>query len=294
MQRILRSTPATLEARFYPAGSDTPATDGTVTVTVTRADGTTVTGVGAVSEPDSGVYRATLPAQPDLDLLTATWEGDTQTVTTTAEIVGGFYCTLAEIRAQRNLDSAAKFPTAALEDARDWFETLAEDHCGCAFVPRFARHTFDGDGSTGLRLRLTSTSLARRPRPRPVRRVLAATIDGTSVAGGAVSGWDVYPDGTIDTYDATTVFTLGRRNVIVAWEYGYDQPPADLKSAALAAIRARLLADEARQYPERATSISNEFGNILLSQPGTNRPTGLPEVDAVLNRLNENTGPLVA
>lgn len=286
--RVLRNTPATLEAKFYPSGSETLTNDAPVTVAVTRADGTAVAGVGAVTNPSTGVYQATLPAQANVGLLTATWSGATQTAVTEAEVVGGFYVTLAEIRAQKNLSSTSKFTTAELEDAREWFETLAEDHCGCGFVPRFARLTLDGTGCSRLRLGEPRQSLSGR-RPFPLRRVLAATIDG---AVATVTNWDVYPGGVVDTQDAASTFTLGRRNIILDVEYGYDRPPRDLRVAALTAIRSRLLTDEAGLVADRATSITNEFGNVLLSQPGTARPTGIPDVDAVLNRLNETEVPV--
>lgn len=278
--RVLRSTPATLEAVFYPAGAEAPAADAPVTVAVTRADGTTVSGVGAVSTPSAGTYRATLPAQANLDLLTATWTGATQTVVTEVEIVGGFYVPLAQIRAEPNLSDANVFTTAELEAALAWFESLAEDHCRTAFVPRFARETFDGTGTTGARLR---TSHARR--------LLAATIDGATVS---TTGWDLYPDGRVDTRDAGVTFSVGRRNVAVSYEHGLDRPPADLVRAALTAVRWRLLTDASQKIPDRAISLVNEFGNVQMAVPGTDRPSGIPEVDAVLNRFRDQISWAVA
>lgn len=289
MQRILRSTPATIEARFYPSGSETLTSDGTVTVSVTRADGTVVAGVSAVTELPPGVYKATLPVQANLDLLTATWTGTTQTVTTQVEIVGGFYVSLAEIRAEKNLADSTKFPTADLETARAWFEDIAEDYCNVAFVPRYGREALDGTAGWCLRLRYPNQNSRSFRDPLHLRRVLAATIDGTAVSAPVVANWDLYEDGRINAWDAGTTFGIGRRNIVVAYEYGYDAAPEQLRRAALTAIRYRLLTDESQQIPDRATSLVNEFGNIVLSQPGEKRATGIPEVDAVLERLSERT-----
>ena len=265
-QLIAVDTPATISATFYAAGADTGADDGTVTVAVMRADGSAVTGVGAVTSAGDGVYTVTLPAQADLDVLTATWTGATTKVRTTHEIVGRQLVELAEIRAQTNLSSAS-YTNTMLEDARAWFLDTVDDFCGFSPIPRYAYETASGDGTSTVRI----TNRAY------VRAIRSVAVDGEEV--GDLTGWDL-DNGLL----SGTTFPYGRNNVTVGYEYGLDHPPADLKRAALTAIRYRLLTDVNSQLPDRAMSISNEYGNIQMAQPNRKGPTGIPEVDAVLMR----------
>lgn len=270
-QQITVDTPAILRAVFYPAGSETGTDDDPVTVAVTRADGTAVSGVGAVASPGNGVYTATLPAQTTLDVLTATWTGATSKVRTTHEIVGANLVELAEIRAQTNLSSTSSYPTALLEEARAWFVDLVSDFCCFSPVPRFAQETVDGNG--GSRLGLTT-----RPY---IRRLRYATIDGAAVDTAVLAKWGL-ADGILDA--AGTSFPAGRSNVTVAYEYGLDRPDADLRRAALTAIRNRILTDTNQQLPDRVISQTNDFGSVQYTQASGNYPTGIPDVDSTLIR----------
>jgi hypothetical protein len=210
-QLIALDTPATISATFYPSGSDTGTNDGTVTVAVTRADGTAVAGVGAVSAGASGVYTATLPAQTSLDVLTATWSGATSKVRTTHEIVGRQLVELAEIRAQTNLAAGGTYTNARLDEARAWFVDLVDDYCGFSPIPRYAYEVVNGTGMTTVRL----TNRAY------IRTIRSVTIDGTAVAD--VTKWDL-ENGILDASQAGAYFTLGRNNVKVGYEYGPGQP----------------------------------------------------------------------
>lgn len=271
-QLIALDTPAIISATFYPAGDDDPATDGTVTVAVTNAAGSAVAGVGAVSG-SGGTYQATLPAQTDLDVLTATWTGATSKVRTVHEIVGAQLVELAEIRAQTNLSNATTYPAAMLEKARAWFVDLVDDYCCFSPIPRYAYETVSGNGQSAIRL-VTNRAY--------VRTIRSVTIDGTAVAD--LSKWNL-DEGILDRRLAGGSFTVGRRNVTVGYEHGLDGPPADLRRVALTAIRYRILTDVNSQMPDRALSMQNDYGNIQYAQPGENYPVGIPEVDATLTRL---------
>src|SRR5512143_2294254 len=98
VERILRGTPATLTVTFY--GDETAVdADGTVTCTIVDDAGTAVDSGNATNEDGIGVYSFDLSAQSDVNLLTATWagtfSGEATSIVTQAEIVGGFYFTLA-------------------------------------------------------------------------------------------------------------------------------------------------------------------------------------------------------
>jgi hypothetical protein len=268
-QLIAVDTPATLRAVFYPAGSDTGADDDPVTVAVVNSNGDAVAGVGATVSPGDGVYTATLPAQENLDILTATWTGATTKVRTTHEIVGRQIVELAEIRALPNMANTGTYPNAMLEDARAWFTDLVEDYCGFSPIPRFARETVNGTGRP-------TVDLATRSYVRAIRSI---TVDGVAVAD--VADWFLSEGVLI----GPETLAVGVGNVAVAYEHGLDGPPADLRRAALTAIRYRILTDVNSQMPDRALSLSNEFGNVQMAQAGRRTPVGIPEVDSVLSRM---------
>lgn len=135
-ERVLRNTPTTLSCTFY--GDETPMdADGTVSVTVTKADGTTLIGpVTATHDGDagSGRYVLPLPKQADLNILTCEWSGvfggDEAIIETEVEIVGGHYFTLAEARAVEGLADTTKYPTAKLVEKRLEVEVEFERACG--------------------------------------------------------------------------------------------------------------------------------------------------------------------
>lgn len=269
-QRILIDTPATLTATFYDG--ETVIDPGVVTVTIRRADGTALVTDAATSGTGAAARTYTLTAQTTLNLLTATWTGDDdRKVTTQHEIVGDFYATLAEIRALDALSNTTKYPTAKLEAARAQAEDRFEDATGVAWVPRFHRETLAGDNTTQL--------LLKWPRP---RSLLATSIDGTAAADLTV--FSLYPTGIIERASGVPwprgVTASG--NVVVEYTHGYDQPPEDLRQAFLTYVR-YLILDTTARIPDRASAMSTEMGTFQLVTAGFKRPTGLPEVDAVLN-----------
>jgi hypothetical protein len=269
--RILVGAPATLTAAFYDGG-EALVDPGTVTVTVTRSDGTAVVTGAATTGTGATVRTYTLAAQSRLDHLTAVWTGSVgaRTVTTRHEIVGGFYAELAEIRALDAVTSDTKYPTALLETARRQAEDRFEQATGAAWVRRHARDTVSGNGATRLVL----------PH-RPPRSLIAATINGT--AAGDLTLFRLYDEGLIERAGGATwpkESAGGGGNVVVEYVHGYDAPPADLKQAFLTYVR-YLLLDTRSRIPDRATAMTTEFGTIQLAS-ATSRATLIPEVDAIL------------
>lgn len=273
--RVLVATPATLTAQFYGAGGEALVDPGVVTVTITRADGTVLVADAATTGTGAAERTYTLAAQDRLDHLTAVWEGATADVTTSHEIVGGFYASLAEIRAQDALTSQASYPTAKLEAARWQAEARFEEATGVAWVPRHARDTLTGMGSTSLMVNY-----------RPPRSLIAAHVDGTAV--GDLGTLALQPWGLVERASGITFprpATLPG-NVVLEYVYGYDRPPADLKQAFLAYCRHLLLEGRSR-IPDRASVMTTDFGTFTLTTAGFRRPTGLPDVDAVLNAYDQ-------
>jgi hypothetical protein len=270
VQRVLRNTQATLEARFYDTGVLVDAT-GAVLVDITRADGTIFATGAATTKPPAttGTYRYTLAPQASLEYFTLDFYGTFGGVVQHhppiyADIVGAFYVAIADLRAMNGLTSPTAFPQELLEEKRQWFEDLAERFCGVAFVPRFEHEFLDGQGSAELWL--------KRALP---RRILTCKVDGAVQTG--LTAWDLYESGRI-VRDAG-FFAAGRRNVEVTYEHGADEPDVEVRQVAMQAIRARLLTDQSG-IPDRMTSYVTEMGTVIRSAPI--RPTGILEVDAVL------------
>jgi len=263
-QRLLQGATGRLTVTFLDG--ETPVDAGAVTAHVTRDDGTDVLPEGteatAVDER-TGEYFVELSAAAtaELDQLTAVWVSPTRgRVTTRADVAGGFYVSLAEIRATKDLDDTGTYPTWRLEQARMVAEDTYEQH-GPAFVPRYTRERVDNFGLP---------MLTRRP-VRRLRSIVHGTelidVAGVSFSGiGALRyGYGRLPAGALE----------------VAYEYGHDGfPPERLRDAMLAHIRFQLVKREARMF-DTATTMTADGATFTLAQPGERRPTGIPMVDAV-------------
>jgi hypothetical protein len=280
--RILRGAIEPIEATIIVDGKETDA-QSTPTVTITRADGTAIATGAATTKPSgtTGLYRYTPVAGDvaDVDVLTAVWTVTmtgpvVHTLRTRHEIVGGYYVDLAELREVGEIPE--KILDARLVRVRRAFEDLAEDFCGTAFVPRYARDLFSPDGES-------RAVLLRRF---PVRQLLRVAIDGTAQT---LSDFGVTRAGAL-TRDAG-YFPRGDSNVAVAYEHGFDAPSEELREAAITYASVKILGNDAA-IPERALSMETPGGTFGLSIAGENRPTGIPSVDAVLLKLR-NEAPVV-
>lgn len=271
-QRVLRNAKATLTATFRGADGE-PVDADDVTVTVARADGTTlVTDATAVAGTGTGVWTYQLAAThtAQLDVVTATWTATSGTTTTTHEIVGGYYFSITEaITAEpsiANTDARAVI-LATRSDVEDEFETI----CGVAFVPRYRRITLDGTGTHDL---IVPDAM--------LRTIVAVTLDGT-----AVDTADVSCDANGIVY-LRRGWTAGRQNVTIAYEHGYDLTPSDVKRAAIQRLRQRLNMQRSG-IPDRATSFQMaEGGGYRLDMAGIDK-VGTPDIDAVLARYSRRT-----
>lgn len=285
MKRARIDTPVTLSASFYDSDGEALVDPGTVTVTITRSDGTTLVTGAATGGTGAAPRTYSLAAQTRLDHLTAVWTGSLggRRITTNVEVVGAFFAELAEIRALDALTSATSYPTAKLERARTQAEQAFEDVTGVAWVPRHARETVDGTGLPRLAL------AHQQP-----RELLAVTIDGTAAAD--LTAFRLYPYAAIERV-AGAIWPRetsgGGRNVVVEYTHGFDEPPGDLKEAFLVYVRDRLLMGNSR-IPDRASLMTTDFGTFNLVTAGGARYTGLPDVDAVLQRYRRYVALAVA
>lgn len=289
MQRILRGVAATLSVTLTDGDGTAAAASGAVTVGVIRADGTVLVAAGtATANPSTGVYTVGLtPAQnAALDLLTATWTdaGDGSVHTSLHEVVGGFLFSVAEARdLEPTLADTSAYPTAKILQVRTEVEQECEAICDVAFVPRYRRARVDGTG--GVELLLPDHEI------RTVRSVRTYADSDTYAAltSAQLAELLVFPDDRRIERPATAAFDLGRLNVVVEYEHGYDAPPPDLKRANVRHLRHRLNAGKSG-IPDRANRLTTNQGVTYdLERPGP-FSTGIPDVDAVYQRYSKRSG----
>lgn len=282
-QQILRGAPGTLVFQYLDAAGE-PLDPGTVTVIVTRADGTALAGLPAVVADGAKRTVALTAAQTaQLDVLAVTWTrtADSTTYPTVAEIVGGYYFTVAQARASDPaLNDDTKYPAGDLQGARAEIEGDFEDICEVAFVPRYRRQRLDGTGTGCLVLPVAL--------PRRIVAVSQVAADGTTTAWAPGEVAAIRPTETGEITSPLRSFPCGSHNVIVAWEHGHDHPPGPVRDAALVSLRHRAI----RPYtaiPDRAQTFQIEGGSVYRLDQAGRKSTGIPDVNAVLARYSYAT-----
>jgi hypothetical protein len=267
---------ATLEATFFADG--VPTDDGTPTIGITRADGTVLVPPGtATTSGGTGVRRYALAAQPEVNLLKATWTGATQTVTTWAEVVGDILYTLAAMRdvrvaGDKPFANTVTYPNSLLLDKRAEVTDDFEARTGYSFIPRFAREILNGDGSSQLVLPQIRCS-----------KLLSVTIDGTAQQ---TSDFTLASSGVLAWKRGGWFSTLQRQNVVVEIAYGWDRPPAVISSAGLARtamlLQPSLIGTVSTWTTPDGVSYSYDQAGQRF-QGGGIRHYGVPAIDSVLN-----------
>lgn len=220
MNRAIVNAPYTLEATLFAGSTATDPAPDAATVEVVRADGTVLLAAGAATNnTGTGTFARTLTrAQMSLlDTLEVRWSGtlsggETFTLTTHVEVVGGFLCTLGDL--------AEEFPSAGddeLSQIRTRAEQRLERACRQAFVPRYAYET----STARKRLRL---------RRRPVRVIRSLSVNGSAYPQSTIdaivwSGGEVYLPLSSRWYGPTAV----------GYEYGHDFPDELVREATVLA-----------------------------------------------------------
>lgn len=180
------------------------------------------------------------------------------------------YFTTDELRALPDLSDAYE---DRLQAAYDWIVGIVERECETSFIV-----------STATDERVTGTDLDYlRLENAYVRDITAITVDGVAYDAGQIAELYV-EDGYLFAASSSTWPSTSRGNVVVTYTYGYTTtPPADLKQAMLRGARQWVLTtDQWSGADSRATSISNEYGNVQLTVASEERPTGIPDVDATI------------
>lgn len=269
MQRILLgSTSALARVRLQDQDGSAAAAVGTVTADIERHDGTVLaTGRATAAGTGTGAYTVTLTAAEcaTLDIIKVTWiDGTTERGSTYHRVVGGFLFRVDELSAQSGLTAVS---AADLMEARDWITDLIEHNTGVAWCPTYDVEQFD----------VVGPDLAHVLDRRPIRALRTVTIED---AAHVIADIDVNESAGI----ISGVSFRGR--CVVGYEHGFDQPPADLRTAAIEGARDRILRTSSG-LSDRLRSTTNDLGIIQqFSYPGPGHPTGIDSVDAAI-RAND-------
>lgn len=280
------SEPVTLTATFTDLAAAT-VDPGATTLTVTNDDDTALvtaaaaTGTGAVAR--TSVLTATHTAT--LDLLTAVWTATTTTnnspgtLTQAYEVVGDHLFTIAEARAfdRAQLAASATYSDAAITAARqritEWFESIL----GVSAFPRYRKVILDGDGS--------DTIMVPDGRVTAIRAAAIRASGGTTwtaLTADELADLFIDPDTGQVMRESLGLWTSGRRNIRIAYEYGHEQVPEPLKYAALKVLTNHIVPSN---MSDRTIQTSGEFGTLMLATPNPAvraRWFGLPIVDSIL------------
>lgn len=196
------------------------------------------------------------------------------------------YFTAAELDALPNMGEG-RYTTARKEAAAAYVVGIIEREVNTSFIARTVTAEEHDGGSDAIVL----------DKPH-VLSVTSATESGVTVT-------DILraKDGVLRRFASATSSTPGRwatgiGNVLVTYQAGYSATvPADIKEAALQATRWRLIATNSNSdMNARQTSVSNDMGGTInFATAGPDRPTGYPDVDAVIvgwrRKLNTVTYP---
>lgn len=272
MDRVLRGIGATIRLSNYDAnGTLVNAGGGNGSAAVTDSAGVAVAGSPfTATNSGTGLYDVSLPTTlVVLDTYTVVWTmPDATTRRTEFEMVGSFLFTQADVRAlDPVLASETEFPDALLVEARENTEQRFQEVAEVSFTLRGERLYLDGIGADRPRLQTKVHEL---------RSVITCKIDGATVTDVTA-----YPHGTLYR-DAG--WPEGQRNIEALVEHGYRTVPAPIRRVGLLYARTVLLRS-ALEQSDRATAVFTDIGGYRLSLAGRDGPTGIPEVDAVLDQF---------
>lgn len=279
-QRVLVDVAATLEwTNVDQDGAAAPAA-GAVTVKVDRDDGSAVLPAGtATIGAGDGLYKVALTAAQNdrLDLLKATWTdaGDGSEHVTRHEVVGAYWFTEAQARAADPGFTEAAYPSEVVELAGREVEDAIELQVrqalgkGVSFVSRYRRVVVSGSGLDVVELPDYFVG--------PVRSV--AIADEAAFGAGELADL-VAESGHLSSTLRT--WTLGRRNIDIAYKHGLDSPPPVIRRAGLLLFKAWLPAfkQTAAAYPGPLRSLSAE--GLSLGFSTASGATGVDAVDRLV------------
>jgi hypothetical protein len=290
--RVAAGRPATLRLHLVDeAGGPTPADAGVTISVLDGAGGPLYTAQAATAEagPDA-VYTWKLPPQAKLDALTATWAatvaGVAVTVPAAVDVIARRLIEPWILQQDKDL---ADLPAESLLILLDQGEELIRDVVGYPPVLEGVRVTWDSlRGTLGDAVYVSGT-LSGLPYGMGAGRMLIPGVKfPQQFYSGSVNGVAMDP--------VNDIAKLSVQNGALAWTdyrpwisgryamwltHGDPKPPRDLSWACGKLVKH---AAKTFDYPDRATMVITEGATISLGLATPDRPTGIPEVDAVLVR----------
>jgi hypothetical protein len=278
VDRVLKQAPATLQVLNYDDAGNLLNVAGVWTATVVDSAGVAIAGSPlAVTNPAVGTYEAVLPAQTVLDTYDVTWNvPDGSKRSAQFEVVGSFLFTLAELRAfEAGFTDVAAYPVATLVGIRSAVEERFEEVTHVSWTLRGRREFLSGEGRARI-----------FPRSYEIRRLVSARMDGVALSAGDLADVAVFPFGMLERKTGG-VWNAGARNIEVLYEHGWPVPPMPIKRAGMRLARSEAIKTILGGSNERATAEITEMGSFRLSIAGREGPTGIPDVDAVLDQFGK-------
>ncbi|MBP6489370.1 MAG: hypothetical protein KA274_16930 [Ilumatobacteraceae bacterium] len=280
-QRLVAGTAGTLSWQQID-GTGEPADPGTVTVTVTRADGTVLASAQATdgSGTDPRTYALSVAQTATLDRLSVAWVVSGTTVATTeVDVVAAPWFGNAELRnVETGLNDAVRYDAAKVTTARLQVEAFIEGLTNRRFVPGYTLETLPGVSGPNL--------VVRHPDVRRVRSALLLDDPGAAatetLATGELTAIPASASGIVTRY----ANSWAARWVRIGYEHGMTVPPPDLKRAAMRLVRELLVNEVKGQIPDNATNFnSTEMGwSAVLVTPGVRGAhTRLPTVNKAID-----------
>ncbi|MGW0522851.1 hypothetical protein [Crossiella sp. NPDC003009] len=177
------------------------------------------------------------------------------------------YTTVASVRAAEGFDNLALYPDTAVTAAITWAETIIDDVTETSWEHKPFQQWVHASGVDWISLPVIY--------PRTVR---SARLVKTNTELD-VSQW------LVNANEATVYLPTRLRGVLdVQGTAGETaEAPPDIVFAADTLARF-WLRDLDSRIPDRAVSAQSEYGQIILATASERRPTGLPDVDAILLR----------
>lgn len=280
-QRLVAGTSSVLSWQQI-GGDGEPADPGTVTVTVTRADGTALATDAATTGSTTAARNYTLSAAltATLDRLSVVWKASGVTLATTeVDVVGAPCFSNAELRtAETSLANESKFTPAILSLARLQVETFFEQITGRRFTPGYHYATIPG--APGYNLVLPHVEL------RSVRSAILlddpSSTATETLAAGELAAIPANASGIATRYTNT----WDARWVRLGYVHGYVTCAPDVKRQMMRLTRELVLNEKSGQIPDNATTWqSTEMGwSAVLVTPGVRGAhTRLPSVNKCLD-----------
>ena len=182
------------------------------------------------------------------------------------------YTTLAEVRALSGLEDEDPYSDANITEGIAWATDVIDEWCGVPFEPKAFTVTLDG---TGRRTIWTEKPL--------LVSLTAVSIDGVALSSSDWAAWALYEDGMIRRDEGVFAASTTGRNVVISGTHGHASVPESVAYAARTLARWYVLKLES-ETPSNAITATNEWGTVVLAQPGKHGPTPLPQVNEVLKR----------